>query len=145
MALELRDGRVFRGQTELFTLTLQEQDELIKQLYPNDKQLMSIPEQRKKQTSWSGTTAFDVNQFAVVTEPVIDPSTCEVAEFVYKWGGTRLLTLYCHNFNFAGAAMDLGMNYYALNKWWSRFRAKALESGLTKELLFSKMSTRHRV
>jgi hypothetical protein len=130
------DGRVFKNGVEVFELTIYEQDEVIKLLYPNDKKLLSVTEQRKKQTSWSGTHAFDLDRFEKLSQPYVDNGNCEMSERVYKWGGTRLLTLYCHKFNFEGAAMDLGLKYGALRKWFDRWRAQHLAMGLTPEALF---------
>lgn len=141
MGLEIRDGCVYKNGVEVFELTIHEQDALIKQLYPNDPTLLSVSETRKKQTSWSGTSAFNLDNFESAAKEDIDITTCAMAEYVYKWGGTRLLTLYCHRFNFQGAAMDLGMKYGALMKWWQRFRDRAKTSGLTKDTLFSELST----
>ena len=130
------DGRVFRDGIEIWELTIHEQDQIIKILYPNDKELKSVTEMRKKQTSHSGVHGLDLSRFEALSRPYVDAGSCEMADRVYKWGGQRLLTLYCHNFNFFGAAMDLDMQYGALMKWWQRWRAQKLALGLTPDALF---------
>lgn len=130
------DGRIFEGDVELFELTVHQQDALIKQLYPDDKTLLSVTDMAKKSTSFTGTHAFDVDRFATYSAPYVESGNCEVAERVYRWGGQRLLTLYCNGFNFYSAALDLGIQYGALHKFWQRWRVKALAAGLKPEDLF---------
>lgn len=130
------DGKVFRDDVQIFELTVHEQDEIIKMLYPNDKKLLSVTEMRKKQTSHSGVHGLDLARFEQLSRPYVDAGSCAMADRVYKWGGQRLLTLYCHNFNFFGAAMDLGMQYGALMKWFQRWRTQKLALGLTPDALF---------
>lgn len=130
------DGRVFRGNQELFELTIHEQDEVIALLYPKDKVLLSVGETRRKQRSHSGIHGLDLSRFEALSEPYVESGDCRISERVYKWGGQRLLVLYCHRFNFEGAAMDLGMTYGALRKWFDRWRAQHLALGLTPDHLF---------
>ena len=139
MALSITsDGRVFNEDGyELFELTLYQQDEVIKLLYPGDGKLRTTAEFSKLQTSWTGSHAYDVDKFATLSKPFLNDDDCEMPNRMEKWGGIRLRTLYCHGFHFEAAANDLKIPYNTLHKWFRRWRAQKLALGLTPEALFS--------
>lgn len=137
------DGRVFDANgKELFELTVEQQDYLVKQLYP---ELPSTREFSKKQTSFSGVKIGNMDWLADISAPFVDGDDCEMANRMDLWGricggregSVRLRTLYCNKFHMTSAANDLKIPYDTLSKWFRRWRTKALSMGLTPELLFS--------
>ena len=133
-------GQVFNAAgEELTVLTDREQDYLIKTYVKNG--VKTIAEESRYRTSYGGSHAFDMDWFthtAGITEP---EDNCPVSSKIYEIGGTRLLTLYCNHFNFFSAALDLGISYAALMKWFQRLRSKLREDGVKPEDFGLQMST----
>lgn len=128
--IEVRDdGRLYIDGRERIQLTEYEQDLVVKALY-GDK-IMTTREMARRQTSWGGCHVQNIDWFqnaAIVTTVEED---CTITERVYALGGQRLLTIYCNHFNFASAALDLGLKYGTLIKWYQRWRQSAAKRGLT--------------
>lgn len=144
--LRLVDGRVYdEAGNEVFHLTQRQQDELISQLYPKDDVLVSIDEFTKHSTSYTSNVGYEKGVYTVahpqnttLSEEQIDQldNNCSTIDRVYALGGTRLLTLYCCDFNFKRAADELGMKYNSFVKWFHRWRAKKIALGLTPQNFF---------
>lgn len=137
------DGHVFDSTgTELFELTVEQQDYLVKLLYP---ELPTTREFSKKQTSFSGVKIGNMDWLAEMAAPYVDEDNCEMANRMDLWGricggrdgSLRLRTLYCNRFHMASAANDLNLPYDTLSKWFRRWKEKALAMGLTADKLFS--------
>lgn len=135
------EGRVYRDGREVQELAHWEQDELIKRLYPNDPTIRTLREEARKATSHTGLHFDNLDWIAErPCEP--EEENCALAGKLYELGGERLLTLYCNKFNFQSAALDLGMTYGGIVKWWQRKRDQLLADGLTPlDLGLSVMST----
>ncbi len=138
------EGKVFdETGRELFELTTQQQDYLVKLLYP---ELPSTAEFSRHQTSWSGVHGLDLDRFTRLAAPFVDSDDCEMPNRMELWGANcggrdgsvRLRTLYCNKFHLYAAANDLGISYDCMVKWFQRWRKRALELGLTPDLLFVK-------
>lgn len=129
--IELIDGKAFEDGRERFELTEWELDLLITQQYGG-----AVPTSRdwsRRQTSWGGCQVGNIDWFQAAPTMFADAETCEVTDKVYEIGGQRLLTLYCNHFNFQSAALDLGIKYGTLIKWYQRWKARAIKDGLRPE------------
>jgi len=119
-----RDGKEVPSTTPL---TDYELDLLIKKFNPA---IQSTREWSRRQSSWSGMAWSNMDWFVDNAVEWQEFGACDISELVYKAGGTRLLTLYCNKFNFFSAATDLDINYATLIKWFQRWKAKAIASGI---------------
>lgn len=128
MKIEMVDGRLMIDGRERIELNEYEQDLVVKALYGD--QIMTTREMSRRQTSWGGCHVQNIDWFQGAVQTSIQED-CHVTERVYALGGYRLLTIYCNHFNFASAALDLGLKYGTLIKWYQRWRQAAAKRGLT--------------
>lgn len=127
--VELRDGKLYRDNVEIFELTDEEMDGLLTEHYP---ELPTTRDWSRHQSTPIGIPA-DMRKFPE-KERIPEPEElCEITERVYQIGGTRLLTLYCNKFNIHAAAHELGLPYKTLQRWFLRFRDEKLADGLKPE------------
>jgi len=143
-------GQVFdESGKEIFELTTAQQDYLVKLLYP---ELPSTAEFTRHQTSYSGVHGLDLDRFTNLASPFVDSDDCEMPDRMEIWGANcggrdgarRLRTLYCNKFHLYASANDLGLTYDALVKWFQRWRKKALELGLTPDMLFTRPEDKYK-
>ena len=121
MTIKLKDGKLYRGNEEVFysELSYAELNQL--ENITNALYTELIP---KQQRSYSGRTFYD-NELDRLE--VNSDCSCPDIDIPKEWlemGGNRLTVLIKHQLNYSLAAAELGITVNAMSTWFHRFKKR---------------------